>query len=300
MDLSVSFKNPHFNLEICKKLCAYLSELTFRRLIIDNKCSRCQQLCESFTHVVRDCLFTMQIFSGLVQLQIQTLSSGRTGFWRIQLVIEKMRLLLQFRHFGFLETNISMRKRRKVEKGFGMKYQGSTLTLKHLKPRSIVKWMPHSQGWVKINIDAGLSVANKHAVSFFIIRNEEGLIMDSRFKCHNLVRSVVIAEAIAVLHGLQFALDLGFTNVILESIQSWLFRTYNKQAKITRNPNHSSGMRRIWRGTFLLVDFNSLREKGMWQLMQWLLKDEDSFWVEDAPMKVLEVAGSDRQFSRPP
>ncbi|MBA0753204.1 hypothetical protein Gogos_005529 [Gossypium gossypioides] len=31
-------------------------------------------------------------------------------------------------------------------------------------------------------------------------------------------------------------------------------------------------MRRIWRGTFLLVDFNLLREKGIWQHMQWLLK----------------------------
>ncbi|MBA0786104.1 hypothetical protein Gotri_027355, partial [Gossypium trilobum] len=56
--------------------------------------------------------------------------------------------------------------------GFGMEYRGSTLTLKHPKPQSMVKWMPPP---------------------------------------HNLVRSVVIAEATAVLHGLQFALDLGFT-----------------------------------------------------------------------------------------
>ncbi|MBA0754796.1 hypothetical protein Gogos_005470 [Gossypium gossypioides] len=58
----------------------------------------------------------------------------------------------------------------------------------------------------------------------------------------------------------------------LRVIQSWLFRTYNKQTKITWNPYHSPGMRRIWRGTFLLVDFNSLREKEIGQRMQWLLK----------------------------
>ncbi|MFQ6664344.1 hypothetical protein Gotur_031496, partial [Gossypium turneri] len=39
----------------------------------------------------------------------------------------------------------------------------------------------------------------------------------SGFKGYNLVRSVVIAEATTVLHGLQFALDLGLTKVILES-----------------------------------------------------------------------------------
>ncbi|MBA0818567.1 hypothetical protein Gohar_019511 [Gossypium harknessii] len=46
----------------------------------------------------------------------------------------------------------------------------------------MVKWMPPPQGWVKINVDAGLSVAKRHAVSGFIIRNEEGFIMGLGFK----------------------------------------------------------------------------------------------------------------------
>ncbi|MBA0672117.1 hypothetical protein Goklo_007348 [Gossypium klotzschianum] len=97
-----------------------------------------------------------------------------------------------------------------------------------------------------------------------LLRNKEGFIMGLGFKGHNLVRSVVIAEAIAVLHGLQFALDLGFTNVILESD-------------------------------------SKLKEMGQPAMaVEGLRADEDSFWVEDAPLKVLEVADSDRQFSRPP
>ncbi|KAK5812597.1 hypothetical protein PVK06_028033 [Gossypium arboreum] len=98
----------------------------------------------------------------------------------------------------FLETDISMRKRYKVQK-------------KLLPSLGVL------QGWVKINVDVGFSIANKQVVSGFIIRNDECLIMGSGFKGHNLVRSVVIAEVTTVLHGLQFALDLGFTNVILES-----------------------------------------------------------------------------------
>lgn len=38
-----------------------------------------------------------------------------------------------------------------------MEYWGSTLTLKHPKPQSMVKWIPPPQGWVKINVDARLS-----------------------------------------------------------------------------------------------------------------------------------------------
>ncbi|MBA0553426.1 hypothetical protein Golob_012611 [Gossypium lobatum] len=77
---------------------------------------------------------------------------------------------------------------------------------------------------------------------------------------YNLVRSVVIAEATAVLHGLQFALDLGFTKVILE------------------------------KGN---VAAHAMVVKG-------LQKHNDSFWVEYVPMKVLEMADSDKRFSRPP
>ncbi|MBA0672118.1 hypothetical protein Goklo_007348 [Gossypium klotzschianum] len=58
----------------------------------------------------------------------------------------------------------------------------------------------------------------------------------------------------------------------LRVIQSWLFRTYNKQKEMGQPAMAVEGLR----------------------------ADEDSFWVEDAPLKVLEVADSDRQFSRPP
>ncbi|KAH1072725.1 hypothetical protein J1N35_025053 [Gossypium stocksii] len=102
-------------------------------------------------------------------------------------------------------------------RGFGLGYQDSALNLKHSKPRAMVKWIPLPQGWVKIKVDAGISVAKNCVVLCFIIRNEEGLIMGSGFKSHHLTGSVVIAETMVVFHGLQFALDLGFTRVILES-----------------------------------------------------------------------------------
>ncbi|MBA0575397.1 hypothetical protein Golob_024484 [Gossypium lobatum] len=46
----------------------------------------------------------------------------------------------------------------------------------------MVKWSPPPQGWLKINVDAGLSIAKKRAVSDFIIRNDEGFIMGLGFQ----------------------------------------------------------------------------------------------------------------------
>ncbi|MBA0818947.1 hypothetical protein Gohar_021537 [Gossypium harknessii] len=104
-------------------------------------------------------------------------------------------------------------------------------------------------------------------MSGFIIRNDEGFIMGSGFQGHNLVHSVVIAEALVVLHELQFALDLGFTNVILESDSRLVF--------IARERN----------GAAHAMAVEGMRTEG------------DLFWVEDAPLKALEVADSERQSS---
>ncbi|MBA0818568.1 hypothetical protein Gohar_019511 [Gossypium harknessii] len=105
----------------------------------------------------------------------------------------------------------------------------------------MVKWMPPPQGW------------------------------------RNLVRSVVITEATAILHELQFALDLGSTNVILES---------DSKLEIF----------------FLSISIRCVKRKWAAHAMavEGLRTIEDSFWVENVPLKVLEVANSDRRFSRPP
>ncbi|MBA0803308.1 hypothetical protein Gohar_013538 [Gossypium harknessii] len=41
--------------------------------------------------------------------------------------------------------------------------------------------------------------------------------MGSCFRIHNLFSSVFMVEAVAVLHGLQFAQEMGFLHVVLQS-----------------------------------------------------------------------------------
>ncbi|MBA0684748.1 hypothetical protein Goari_026311, partial [Gossypium aridum] len=153
-------------------------------------------------------------------------------------------------------------------RGFGMEYWGSTLTLKHSKPRSMVKRIPPP------------------------------------FKGHNLVRSVVIAEATAVLHRLQFALDLRFTNVILESDSKLVIQNIQQ----TRE-NYSKSRPFTWDEKNLARNFSSCRFQFValegngaahTMVVEGLRIDEDLFWVEDAPLKFLKVVDSDRRFSRPP
>lgn len=58
-------------------------------------------------------------------------------------------------------------------------------------------------------VDVGFSEANNRVAPGFLIRNDDGNLMGLRFRMHNLVRTVVLAEVMAVLHGLQFESHLG-------------------------------------------------------------------------------------------
>ncbi|MBA0753984.1 hypothetical protein Gogos_005444 [Gossypium gossypioides] len=78
--------------------------------------------------------------------------------------------------------------------------------------------------------------------------------MGSGFKWHNLIRSVVIAEAIAVLHGLQFALDLGFTNVILESDSKPVIQNIQQTSE-----DYSESRPFTWNAKNLARNFSSCR-----------------------------------------
>ncbi|MBA0760086.1 hypothetical protein Gotri_022868 [Gossypium trilobum] len=157
-------------------------------------------------------------------------------------------------------------------RSFGLEYRSSAENLKYPQPRSMVKWSPPPQGWLKINVDAGLLIAKKRAVSGFIIRNGEGFIMGSGFQRHNLVHSVVIAEALAILHGLQFALDLGFSNVILES-DSRLVDAKNLARKF-----------QCCRFQFIAREGNGAAHV---MVVQGMRAEGDSFWVEDEPLKAM-------------
>ncbi|MBA0755628.1 hypothetical protein Gogos_020242, partial [Gossypium gossypioides] len=104
--------------------------------------------------------------------------------------------------------------------------------------------------------------------------------------------------------GLQFALDLGFTNVILESDSKLVIQNIQQTSE-----DYSESRPFTWDAKNLARSFSSCRFQFVTRegngaahamVVEGLRTDEDSFWVEDTPLKVLEMADSDRRFSRPP
>ncbi|KAH1114302.1 hypothetical protein J1N35_007680 [Gossypium stocksii] len=74
----------------------------------------------------------------------------------------------------------------------------------------VVRWPRQPSSLMKINVDASFSLLQKKACLGIIIRDEQGQIMGacSRLTCQ--VPTAFAVEALAVIHGLRFAFELGF------------------------------------------------------------------------------------------
>lgn len=101
--------------------------------------------------------------------------------------------------------------------GCGREFRAMQETLRHPSPTTVSRWSPSPSAWVKINVDTGFSGPTNKAISGFIARDDSGNIMGSGYRFHTWTSTVVMAEAAAILHDLQFACDMGFRKIILES-----------------------------------------------------------------------------------
>ncbi|MBA0706340.1 hypothetical protein Golax_018457 [Gossypium laxum] len=206
--------------------------------------------CESSTHTVRDCLFSAQVWSKLdVQWPSSMVNFNEWLSWLLENSDKNRKGVIAVTIWAIWFSRNKFVHERKVQsleeivtfiRSFGLEYRSSAENLK----------------------------------------NDKGFIMGSGFQGHNLVHSVVIAEALAILRGLQFALDLGFSNVILGSDSRLVVNNIQKSSE-----DYSESRPFTWDPKNLARKFQS---------------EGDSFWVEDALLKAMEVANSDRQSGRPP
>ncbi|KAL5758152.1 hypothetical protein ACOSP7_020763 [Xanthoceras sorbifolium] len=80
-----------------------------------------------------------------------------------------------------------------------------------------ILWAAPSPGWFKINSDAAVDSVNKRVSFGVVIRDSYGHILAALAEPYPVLVSVVVAEAMVIRRGLQFASALGFHPVGFES-----------------------------------------------------------------------------------
>ncbi|MBA0602576.1 hypothetical protein Gorai_002752 [Gossypium raimondii] len=106
----------------------------------------------------------------------------------------------------------------------------------------------------------------------------------SRLTCQ--VPTAFAVEALAVIHGLRFAFELGFQSVILEGDSSaliWEAKEFSKLFEVCR--------------CICAARSGNMAAHAMAQ--DGLTRREDRFWVEEAPLLVAAVADEGRRLLDP-
>ncbi|KAK2661753.1 hypothetical protein Ddye_000327 [Dipteronia dyeriana] len=96
----------------------------------------------------------------------------------------------------------------------------------------VSSWEPPTVGLVKVNTDAAIDVIRKRIGIGIIIRDSNRVVMASRSRIIFVGYSLQIAEAVAVLRGIQFALDTGFRCCTIESDAQVIVNLINSKSCI--------------------------------------------------------------------
>lgn len=313
--LSCLAKIKIFMWQFMKNYVPCYQNLHFRRIMQECSCPRCHVEGESVLQTTRDCHFAKQIWDRLnYQWSRQVIDWGfmewmhwlftnynnkkeeiAITIWAIWYARNK---LIHEHQSQSVETIVTF------IRGFGLELKSMLVPLQHSKPRAIVRWNPPPAYWVKLNVDASVSITNHMAATGFLIRNERRQIMGSGHRIHHLVSSVVMAEALAARDGLLFAKDLGFTKVALESDSRLVIKNinggekdYSETRPLTRDVNQ---LRRCFAAC--RVEFIAREGNGAAHAMATVGMENqfDAFWVEEGPRRVLEMVDAEIRCIYPP
>ncbi|KAJ4717081.1 Ribonuclease H-like domain containing protein [Melia azedarach] len=101
-------------------------------------------------------------------------------------------------------------------KAFQAGCKNKNLIITQLTTSPAMAWSPPCSG-LKLNVDAAINIQKSKAGLGYIIKNSSWAVMTAMYTKKACLRSVELAEALAILEGLRMAKDSGLYLNIIES-----------------------------------------------------------------------------------
>ncbi|GMI89630.1 hypothetical protein like AT3G25270 [Hibiscus trionum] len=171
-------------------------------------------------------------------------------------------------------------------------------SLHHPHTHDLVRCRPLSSPLVKVNIDKCFISGENKPCSRIIVRDENGHVLGSGFRVNFHIPSCFSAEALAIVQGLLFALDVGFHDVHIESdSKSSISRANSRTSNFSEMRPYTYYAKRLT-SCFSSCIFSFIGRKGNRathaMAFECLRCSFDCSWVEDAPEQVLKIVDDDR------
>ncbi|XP_050290125.1 uncharacterized protein LOC126728321 [Quercus robur] len=158
---------------------------------------------------------------------------------------------------------------------------------------SVQKWRPPMGLAFKLTFDAAIFANSNSSGAGVIIRNSLGVVMAGLSACGPSVASSEEAEVLACRKALEFALDLGFQDLVVEGDNITVMRTM-----VSPRPNRSK-LGHIYDDIWMLASgFSSMFvecvKRSANSVAHCLARyasqvDEDMVWVEKSPPPALQA-----------
>ncbi|KAK9039028.1 hypothetical protein V6N11_023867 [Hibiscus sabdariffa] len=181
------------------------ANLQFRRLNVNNVCNFCLLSTETVEHIMRDCCFVGELFA---RQNVHFPSSSAALEWKDWVAVafcsfndqQKIVMMVTFWAVWYSRNKL-------IHEGISPSVSESL---------SFMRWSAPALNFVKCNFDSTFDVQCNESISGFLYRNSDGLIMAAGVVPHKNVADAFMAEALACLQAVLFAIELCFRRVVFE------------------------------------------------------------------------------------
>ncbi|XP_075670320.1 uncharacterized protein LOC142640111 [Castanea sativa] len=291
-----------------------MENLARRRIIEDGTCKLCRQEAETGLHAMWGCRVARDVWAGC-QGRIQKRTGGQIDFIQLveemmdKLEVEELELFLvqcwviwnqrnSVLHGGVLQDPSRLVKR---ATDLLEEYRGSReLLAVHNTTRLVQKWEPPVGLSYKVNFDAAVFADADASGVGVVVRNDKGEAMASLSARGPPVQNSEEAEALACRRAMVFAVEAGFTDVVLEGDNNTVIKSI---ISLKRNRSRLSHMYEdIQCIAASLRSFEVSLVKRSANIVAhslanyaWHVEDE-VVWLEDDPQPVVEALYADTPY----
>ncbi|GMI70524.1 hypothetical protein HRI_000721700 [Hibiscus trionum] len=290
--------------------------LCIKRVAADPLCYKCSQAQEDIIHVLCDCHFARQVWCALSLHEPENTNQlsfpdwleamfNTNGSHKAQEIIITLYAIWHARN-KFVFEGFETRVEEVITYIRSYCLDLMTLKMRLLSVRNPlpVRWSPPSPEMVKVNVDACFHEASKLACVGLLIRDSEGYVLGSKCAKIEFTSSSFAAEALAVVHGLHFAFEMGFRRVTVESDSLTTVKKLQAKEEDKSKVNWLVRNSQILGENFSVCNFSFIPRNGnkpahaMARVC--LTSSSERIWVEEAPDSVERLAAEDRRWLDPP
>ncbi|XVF32698.1 hypothetical protein REPUB_Repub17cG0105400 [Reevesia pubescens] len=281
-----------------------------KKIINCTTCVRCGQLEETICHAIWDCVFPRECWKLSSLLEVWQLDetqsllqwfAGSASSW-IQSSFDKG-MVLAWAIWGSRNDEVknNVKNTPVSTSPFALQYiEVFVKAQQHIgfcgAPMEI-RWQRPKQGFVKVNFDGAVSIAEGTGGSGVIIRDEEGSVLGACSVFHFGLQNPEIVEASAALVALSFAANMGFQQIIVEGDAARVVSLLQKQ-RADSFIIHNLITDCSWQvAKFHVVEFSHVKRDANTiadSLAKFALSSKNnSYWIEEYPSFVDHLVVSD-------